>query len=126
MRSDGVGGATNERGHGGTLTSNLTAAFKEAQQNASFKPVVTADNLDEHNKIPPELLEALGIPSHVAAKFYEQLPIIEDGNLGLYKLPFGKNNFFWVVSAQSGDGSVENDYFSKFGAKSGHDEYGVG
>jgi hypothetical protein len=126
MQTHGIASEDKPNGSGGAFFAALSADFRASLQKKDFKPVLTSDDLDANNKFPEHLLKEHKIGERTAQKFYDQLPIIEDGSLALYKQPFGKNNYFYVVSAQSGDGSVENDYFSKFDMHSGHEQYGVG
>jgi hypothetical protein len=120
MRSEHVGGAVTS-GHGQSLATRLSEAFKK-ETVKGLEPVLTADDLDKNDKIPARVLKNNGIPEQAAERFYAQIQIVEDGTLSLYELPFGKNNHFWVVSAQGGDGTLENDYYSKHGVHSAHEE----
>jgi hypothetical protein len=88
-----------------TLKSRVETAFNQALRK-QLKPLA-----QDQSNLPAKL------PKTVAAEYRKQLPGVEDGSLSLYKMPFGKNNFVFVVSYQGGDGGNEDVFFSKTGKK---------
>jgi hypothetical protein len=90
-----------------TLKTRIEAAFTSAQRK-QLKALVT-----DMASIPAKLK----VPKAVSAAYKKQLPGVEDGSLSLYKLPFGKSNFVYVVSFRGGDGGNEDVFFSKSGKK---------
>jgi hypothetical protein len=55
------------------------------------------------------------IPESVKKAFQDQSPGLMDGSITMTKMPFGTNNFVYVLSYQGGDDVTENQYFSKTG-----------
>jgi hypothetical protein len=88
-----------------TLKTRVEAAF-DAAVRKQLKPLA-----QDQSNLPAKL------PKAVVAEYKKQLPGVEDGSLSLYKMPFGKNNFVYVVSYQGGDGGNEDVFFSKSGKK---------
>jgi hypothetical protein len=91
------------------LKTRSVAAFDEGIRNNTLTALV-----QDQQTIPKKL----HVPKPVTDEYKSQLDIVEDGSLSLFKMPFGKNNFEWVIWAQ-GAGPEDSDeiFFSKNGVK---------